>query len=102
MTQQEIDKLKQKGFDIEKLNKLVSLQFLLSTIIETQVLETQEYLKEFNLSLKYVNDIQTIKRNISFFKAKIKPQLLNDKINDYFDDYESLTKIINKWAKIDE
>ena len=97
MTDQQISSAKTKGFDPEKYAKMISAQFLLSTVLNGWAQDCNDYLKEYGLSNNFRNDIVAIKRAHENFEKKIRPLIDGKNKVALFDDFDELRNMINEF-----
>ena len=81
--------------DINKLAKLVSVQYLLSSMLQAYSIEMTEYMKECGLQNAFRNDINILNRNFDFFGKKVRTLITNEESKkNLFQDFDKLREVI--------
>jgi len=102
MTREEqVKELETRGFDIKKVNKLISLSWMCVSSGMDATNELDEYMTKFGFKGLFYNDLRAVKRDYEVYAKKIRSSIPEKEISNFFQDFESFNAMIHDWAQLE-
>jgi len=102
MTREEqVKKLEEKGFDIKKVNKLISLSWMCVSSGMDATNELDEYMTKYGFKGLFYNDLRAVKRDYDLYAKKIRSAIPENEVNNFFQDFDTFNAMIHEWAQLE-
>ncbi len=86
-----------KGYDPTKYDKMLGVQFLLTTMIENYCNECQDYQVQFGLGNDLRNQVRSVVKSSKSLVYLVNPIIGQEGCKALFEDFEELRDMIDKF-----